>query len=235
MTPEQRIAVVRALDPEMATFNAGSMNFALYPVLAKYKEFKHEWESEFLASTEGFISPNTFTSLKVFCQTMNEVQTQPELEIYDVGHITNLAQIMREGYLKSPIYLQFVLGILGGIPATVENLVGAVGYLASEVNRGADTSDDAMDVTFEFLRHVWKHPAWVNKDVSGFTGSRFQHALRREAISIVEKEIADPATVDECIRFGFGLRLPVLGALETADMVGTDLTLAIHDYILKHL
>lgn len=123
MTPEQRIAVVRELKPEMATFNAGSMNFALYPVLAKYKEFKHAWEKEFLASTEGFIFPNTFTSLKVFCQTMNEVQTQPELEIYDVGHITNLAQIMREGYLKPPIYLQFVLGILGGIPATVENLV----------------------------------------------------------------------------------------------------------------
>ncbi|NIO06101.1 MAG: 3-keto-5-aminohexanoate cleavage protein [Proteobacteria bacterium] len=123
MTPEERIAVVRELKPEMATFNAGSMNFALYPVLGKYKEFKYDWEKEFLASTEGFIFPNTFTSLKVFCHTMNEVQTQPELEIYDVGHITNLAQVMREGYLKEPIYLQFVLGILGGIPATVDNLV----------------------------------------------------------------------------------------------------------------
>jgi len=123
MTPEERIAVVRELKPEMATFNAGSMNFALYPVLGKYKEFKYDWEKEFLASTEGFIFPNTFTSLKVFCKTMNEVQTQPELEIYDVGHITNLAQIVREGYLKPPIYLQFVLGILGGIPASVDNLV----------------------------------------------------------------------------------------------------------------
>lgn len=123
MTPEERIAVVRDLKPEMATFNAGSMNFALYPVLNKYKEFKYDWEKEFLASTEGFIFPNTFTSLKVFCRTMNEVGTRPELEIYDVGHITNLAQVMREGYLKKPIYLQFVLGILGGIPASVENLL----------------------------------------------------------------------------------------------------------------
>jgi uncharacterized protein (DUF849 family) len=123
MTPEERIAVVRELKPEMATFNAGSMNFALYPILNKVKEFKYDWEEEFLASTEGFIFPNTFTSLKVFCQTMNEVQTRPELEIYDVGHIANLAQIMREGYLKKPIYMQFVLGILGGIPATVDNLV----------------------------------------------------------------------------------------------------------------
>jgi uncharacterized protein (DUF849 family) len=123
MTPEQRIAVVRELKPEMATFNAGSFNFALYPVLNKVKEFKHDWEKEFLASTEGFIFANTFTSLKVFCKTMNEVGTKPELEVYDVGQLTNLAQIIQEGFLKKPIYLQFVLGILGGIPASIDNLL----------------------------------------------------------------------------------------------------------------
>lgn len=123
MTPEQRIAVVKALKPEMATFNAGSFNFALYPVVGKVKEFKHSWEKNFLESTESFIFANTFTSLKVFCSTMNEVQTKPELEVYDVGQITNMAQIIQEGYLKKPLYLQFVLGILGGIPATIENLI----------------------------------------------------------------------------------------------------------------
>jgi uncharacterized protein (DUF849 family) len=123
MTPEQRIRVVRELKPEMATFNAGSLNFALYPVVDKVEEFKYPWEKDFLESTEGFIFPNTFTSLKVFCQTMNEVQTKPELEVYDVGQITNLAQIIEEGYLKKPLYLQFVLGILGGIPATLDNLL----------------------------------------------------------------------------------------------------------------
>jgi uncharacterized protein (DUF849 family) len=123
MTPEQRIRVVRELKPEMATFNAGSLNFALYPVVDKVEEFKYPWEKDFLESTEGFIFPNTFTSLKVFCQTMNEVQTKPELEVYDVGQITNLAQIIAEGYLKKPLYLQFVLGILGGIPATLDNLL----------------------------------------------------------------------------------------------------------------
>jgi uncharacterized protein (DUF849 family) len=123
MTPEQRIAVVRELKPEMATFNAGSFNFALYPVVSKVKEFKHSWEKGFLESTESFIFANTFSSLKVFCSTMNEVQTKPELEVYDVGQITNMAQIIQEGYLKKPLYLQFVLGILGGIPATIENLI----------------------------------------------------------------------------------------------------------------
>jgi len=123
MTPEQRISVVRELRPEMATFNAGSINFALYPVVSRIKEFKYDWEKEFLESTESFIFPNTFTSLKVFCKAMEEAETKPELEVYDVGQINNLAQIIREGYLKKPLYLQFVLGILGGIPATVENLV----------------------------------------------------------------------------------------------------------------
>ncbi|MBN1254336.1 MAG: 3-hydroxyacyl-CoA dehydrogenase family protein [Deltaproteobacteria bacterium] len=104
-----------------------------------------------------------------------------------------------------------------------------------EVIRGKDTADWAMDRTYNLLKEVGKHPVRVNKDVPGFVGNRLQHALWREAISIVERGIADAATVDECIKYGFGLRLPVLGPMETADMVGTDLTLAIHDYILKHL
>lgn len=104
-----------------------------------------------------------------------------------------------------------------------------------EVIRGQDTADKTMDTTYELLKSVGKHPVRVKKDVPGFVGNRLQHALWREAISIVEKGIADPAMVDECVKFGFGLRLPVLGPLENADMVGLDLTLAIHDYILKHI
>ena len=101
--------------------------------------------------------------------------------------------------------------------------------------RGKDTSDETMEKTFSLLQSVGKHPVRVNKDVPGFVANRLQHALWREAISIVEKGIADAATVDECVKYGFGLRLPILAPMENADMVGTDLTLAIHDYILKHL
>ena len=73
------------------------------------------------------------------------------------------------------------------------------------------------------------------KDVPGFIANRMQHALWREAISIVENGIADAATVDEAVRYSFGLRLPQLGPMENADMVGTDLTYNIHDYILRDL
>jgi 3-hydroxybutyryl-CoA dehydrogenase len=104
-----------------------------------------------------------------------------------------------------------------------------------EVVRGKETSDEVMDLTFDLMKAVGKHPVRVHKDVPGFVGNRLQHALWREAISIVEHGIADASTVDECIRYGFGMRLPVLGPLENADMVGTDLTLAIHSYILKFL
>ena len=104
-----------------------------------------------------------------------------------------------------------------------------------EVIRAKQTSDEVFEATLELLSTVGKHPVRVNKDVPGFVANRLQHALWREAISIVERGIADASTVDECIRFGFGLRLPVLGPLENADMVGTDLTLSIHEYILKDL
>ena len=104
-----------------------------------------------------------------------------------------------------------------------------------EVIRGEETSPRTMDLTTDLLRSVGKHPVNVKKDVPGFVGNRLQHALWREAISIVEQGIADPATVDEVVKKGFGMRLPVLGPLENADMVGLDLTLQIHDYILKHI
>jgi 3-hydroxybutyryl-CoA dehydrogenase len=104
-----------------------------------------------------------------------------------------------------------------------------------EVIKGQETSPEVVDLTVDLLRSVGKYPVKVKKDVPGFVGNRLQHALWREAISIVDRGIADPETVDEVIKKGFGIRLPVLGPIENADMVGLDLTMAIHDYVLKHL
>lgn len=104
-----------------------------------------------------------------------------------------------------------------------------------EVVKSDYTSEEVMDGTMELLKKVNKKPIRVNMDVPGFVANRLQHALWREAISIVERGIADAQTVDEAIKYSFGLRLPKLGPMENADMVGTDLTLSIHDYILKHL
>jgi len=104
-----------------------------------------------------------------------------------------------------------------------------------EVVRAEESADWCITATYDLLARVGKHPVHVHKDVPGFVGNRLQHALWREAFAIIDQGICDPATVDEVIRNGFGLRLPILGPVETADMVGLDLTLAIHIYILKYI
>lgn len=104
-----------------------------------------------------------------------------------------------------------------------------------EVIRAEETADWCTHSAYSLLARVGKHPVHVHKDVPGFVGNRLQHALWREAFAIIDEGICDPATVDEVIRNGFGLRLPILGPVENADMVGLDLTLAIHNYILKFI
>ncbi len=94
------------------------------------------------------------------------------------------------------------------------------------------TSAETVAWTMELHRIAGKKPAHVKKDVPGFIGNRLQHALWREAIALVENGICDAATVDAVIKASFGRRLAVLGPLENADLVGTDLTLAIHNTVL---
>jgi 3-hydroxybutyryl-CoA dehydrogenase len=104
-----------------------------------------------------------------------------------------------------------------------------------EVTKAKYTSDEVMETTYQVMKNAGKHPVKCMKDVPGFIANRLQHALWREAISMVEHGICDAAAVDEAIKNGFAIRLPVLGPIENADMVGLDLTLSIHDYILKYL
>jgi len=94
------------------------------------------------------------------------------------------------------------------------------------------TSAAAVDFTMQLHAAAGKKPAHVKKDVPGFIGNRLQHALWREAVALVEQGICDAETVDTVIKAAFGRRLAVLGPLENADMVGTDLTLAIHQTVL---
>ncbi|MDR2726583.1 MAG: 3-hydroxyacyl-CoA dehydrogenase family protein [Deltaproteobacteria bacterium] len=104
-----------------------------------------------------------------------------------------------------------------------------------EVVQTEHTAPASVDFCMDILRRVGKRPIHCRKDVPGFIGNRMLHALWREALYIVEQGIADPATVDDAIRQGFGLRLPVLGPMANIDMVGLDLVLAIETYLLPHL
>ena len=97
------------------------------------------------------------------------------------------------------------------------------------------TTPEAVAFTMKLHAEAGKRPAHVKKDVPGFIGNRLQHALWREAVSLVENGICDAETVDTVIKAAFGRRLAVLGPLENADMVGTDLTLAIHKFVLRDI
>jgi len=124
MTLEQRIAVVPTFKPELASCNAGSINFVLTPAaenVAK-KGPKYGWEIPYLEGTYDMVFTNTYKGIDYYVTKMNENGTRPEFEIYDVGMINNVAYFLKKGIIKRPVYIQFVMGILGGIPATVENL-----------------------------------------------------------------------------------------------------------------
>jgi len=128
MTVEQRVAPVTLYRPEMASLNGGSMNFALFQALDKFKEFKHDWEPQYLAMTEDLIFPNTFKSIREFCRIFLLNETKPEFEIYDAGMVNNLAVLIQRGHIKRPVYLQFVMGVLGGITPSPENLMFLLDY-----------------------------------------------------------------------------------------------------------
>ena len=128
MTIEQRVAPVDLYKPELASFNAGSINFALFPVIPRFKEWKFEWEKQYLGYTEDFIFPNTFKSMREYCAKFSETGTKPEFEIYDSGMVNNVAFLIQAGYVKKPVYIQFVMGVLGGITPSSENLLFLVDY-----------------------------------------------------------------------------------------------------------
>ena len=104
-----------------------------------------------------------------------------------------------------------------------------------EVVQAEQTADEVVERTIELLRSLGKVPVHVKRDVAGFVGNRLQHALWREAFNLIDEGICDAETVDTVVTQGFGIRLPVLGPVANADLVGLDLTLAIHDYVLPKL
>jgi uncharacterized protein (DUF849 family) len=115
MTVEERLQPALQLKPEVASLNMGSMNFALFPMLAKYKTFKHEWEPAYLESTRDLVFRNTFKDIEYILSSCANNGTRFELECYDTSHLYNLAHFADRGLIKPPFFVQTVFGILGGI------------------------------------------------------------------------------------------------------------------------
>ena len=136
MTAEQRIAVVPEFEPEMCSLDIESMNFSVFPLAEKIKEWKHPWEKLMMELSKDFVFKNTFADLEVFTKAMKKHNVKPEVEIYGTNGLYNTGFLVRAGQLDLPVHIQYVLGVLGGTFSTPYELL----HLQTETHRwlGAD-------------------------------------------------------------------------------------------------
>jgi uncharacterized protein (DUF849 family) len=131
MSIEERVRPAATFKPEVASLNMGSMNFGLYPMLARFKTFKHDWEKPYLESSKSRIFKNTFEDIEYILTTCAENGTRFEIECYDIGHLYTLAHFADRQIVKPPFFVQSVFGILGGIGGHPED----VGHMKRTADR----------------------------------------------------------------------------------------------------
>ncbi|HEY5819558.1 MAG TPA: 3-keto-5-aminohexanoate cleavage protein [Mesorhizobium sp.] len=122
MTVAERAGPAATFAPEVASLNMGSMNFALYPMLERFKTFSHDWERPYLESSRDRVFKNTFADIEYILTTCAENGTRFEIECYDIGHLYTLAHFVDRGLVKPPFFVQSVFGILGGIGTHPEDV-----------------------------------------------------------------------------------------------------------------
>ena len=123
MTVEERFSVISRFKPEMASANGGSINFNFSRLADGIQTPKYDWEIPFITKTYDNVFKNTFKDMEYCLRLMNENDTFPEFEVFDYGQINNIAQFQKMGLLKKQIYLQFVTGVIGGMPMNLEGFM----------------------------------------------------------------------------------------------------------------
>jgi uncharacterized protein (DUF849 family) len=123
MSTEERLQPALRLKPEVASLNMGSMNFGLYEMLGRYKEFKHPWEEPYLAGSDERIFKNTFKDIEFILRSCADNQTRFEIECYDIGHLYTASHFLDRGLLRPPLFIQSVFGIRGGIGPHPEDVL----------------------------------------------------------------------------------------------------------------
>jgi uncharacterized protein (DUF849 family) len=122
MTIEERLRPALQYAPEVASLNMGSMNFGLYPMLGRFKEFKHDWERTYLEGSVDRVFKNTFQDIEHILTACARNGTRFEIECYDIGHLYTAAHFLERGIIEGPLFIQGVFGILGGIGAHPEDV-----------------------------------------------------------------------------------------------------------------
>jgi uncharacterized protein (DUF849 family) len=123
MSVEERLQPALKLKPEVASLNMGSMNFGLYEMLGRFKEFKYDWERPYLAGSDERIFKNTFKDIAFILSSCSDNGTRFEIECYDIGHLYTAAHFLDRGLLKPPLFIQSVFGIRGGIGPHPEDVM----------------------------------------------------------------------------------------------------------------
>ena len=123
MSVAERVAPAAYHKPELASLNMGSMNFGLYPMLKRYKTFKHDWERAHLEASKDLVFRNSFQDIEYVLETCYGNGTRFEFECYDISHLYNLAHFADRGLVKAPFFVQSVFGLLGGIGAHPEDVL----------------------------------------------------------------------------------------------------------------
>ena len=123
MTTQERLQPALQLKPEVASLNMGSMNFGLYPMVERYKNFQHQWEVDYLEGSRDRVFKNTYKDIEYILTSCSDNNTRFELECYDLSHLYNLAHFVDRGLVKAPFFVQTVFGIMGGIGGHPEDIL----------------------------------------------------------------------------------------------------------------
>ncbi len=209
MKVEERVKPAEDLKPEVASLNMGSINFALFHLLDRYKEFKFEWEPEFLAATKDLVFRNSFKDIEYILSTCYENNTRFEFECYDIAHLYNLKHFLDRGLVKPPLFIQSVFGILGGIGThpedvmhmkrTADRLFGddyrwsVLGAGASQFRTAAMSAAMGGNVRVGLEDSLWLGPGELAPDNAS------QVRKMRQVLEGIGYEVATPAEAREIL------------------------------------
>ena len=211
MSIEERLKPCAVFKPEVASLNMGSMNFGLYPMLERQKDFKHDWEKPYLEGSRDRIFKNTFTDIENILTTCAQNNTRFEIECYDIGHLYTLRHFADRGIVKPPFFIQSVFGILGGIgphpedvahmKRTADRIFGPDSFHWSVLGAGGNQMRVAAmaatmggNVRVGMEDSLWSGPGQLAKS------NAEQVKLVRQMIEAMGYEIATPADAREILQ-----------------------------------
>ena len=202
MRVEERVIPAATFKPEVASLNMGSINFGLFHLLDRYKEFKFDWEPKALEATRDLVFRNSFRDIEFILATCSESGTRFEFECYDIAHLYNLSHFLDRGLVKPPLFVQSVFGILGGIGTHAEDVMhmrrtadrlfgkhyqwSVLGAGAAQLRIAAMAAAMGGNVRVGLEDSLWAGPGELA------TSSAVQVGLVRQVIEGLGKTIATP-------------------------------------------